>query len=182
MLMNCAGEGASPLQHSSLLLLLLTVFCILVPPHLFLPAEARLADICSSFPYTLFFFIIFCLWCSVCAATTRYNGYSGKFGSFRARGPRVPATRRVPDYRRLFEVMSLSGPSTAPPPIAPLIKAEGTLKIALMFPGEGEQHCTANTLTVIYFITKTPWPESASELYRPSDRRLSAKLMLTFCG
>jgi hypothetical protein len=22
---------------------------------------------------------------------------------------------------------------------------------------------------------KTPWPESASELYRPSDRRLSAK-------
>jgi hypothetical protein len=24
---------------------------------------------------------------------------------------------------------------------------------------------------------KTPWPESASELYRPSDRRLSAKLM-----
>jgi hypothetical protein len=27
---------------------------------------------------------------------------------------------------------------------------------------------------------KTPWPESASELYRPSDRRLSAKLMPTF--
>jgi hypothetical protein len=27
---------------------------------------------------------------------------------------------------------------------------------------------------------KTPWPESASELYRPSDRRLSAKLVLTF--
>jgi hypothetical protein len=25
----------------------------------------------------------------------------------------------------------------------------------------------------------TPWPESASELYRPSDRRLSAKLVLT---
>jgi hypothetical protein len=25
-----------------------------------------------------------------------------------------------------------------------------------------------------------PWPESASELYRPSDRRLSAKLMSTF--
>jgi hypothetical protein len=28
--------------------------------------------------------------------------------------------------------------------------------------------------------TKTPWPESASELYRPSDRRLSAKLVPTF--
>jgi hypothetical protein len=29
---------------------------------------------------------------------------------------------------------------------------------------------------------KTPWPQSASELYRPSDRRLSAKLVPTFCG
>jgi hypothetical protein len=28
--------------------------------------------------------------------------------------------------------------------------------------------------------TKTPWPESASELYRPSDRCLSAKLVQTF--
>jgi hypothetical protein len=27
---------------------------------------------------------------------------------------------------------------------------------------------------------KTPWPESASELSRPSDRRLSAKLVPTF--
>jgi hypothetical protein len=29
-------------------------------------------------------------------------------------------------------------------------------------------------------IKKAPWPESASELYRPSDRQLSAKLMQTF--
>jgi hypothetical protein len=29
-------------------------------------------------------------------------------------------------------------------------------------------------------ITKTQWPQSASELYRPSDRRLSAKLVPTF--
>jgi hypothetical protein len=28
--------------------------------------------------------------------------------------------------------------------------------------------------------TKIPWPESVSELYRPSDRRLSAKLLPTF--
>jgi hypothetical protein len=28
--------------------------------------------------------------------------------------------------------------------------------------------------------TKTPWPESASELYRSSDSRLSAKLVPTF--
>jgi hypothetical protein len=27
---------------------------------------------------------------------------------------------------------------------------------------------------------RTPWPESASELYRPSDRRLSVKLVSTF--
>jgi hypothetical protein len=29
-------------------------------------------------------------------------------------------------------------------------------------------------------LKKTPWPESASELYHPSDRRLSAKLVPTF--
>jgi hypothetical protein len=28
----------------------------------------------------------------------------------------------------------------------------------------------------------TSWPEPASELYRPSDRHLSAKLVLTFVG
>jgi hypothetical protein len=27
---------------------------------------------------------------------------------------------------------------------------------------------------------QAPWPESASELYQPSDRRLSAKLVPTF--
>jgi hypothetical protein len=31
------------------------------------------------------------------------------------------------------------------------------------------------------FLTKqTPWPESASELYRPSDRHFSSKLVPTF--
>jgi hypothetical protein len=29
-------------------------------------------------------------------------------------------------------------------------------------------------------LKKTPWPESASELYRPSDRRLLAKLVSSF--
>jgi hypothetical protein len=29
-------------------------------------------------------------------------------------------------------------------------------------------------------MIKTPWSESASELYRPSDRRLSAKRLATF--
>jgi hypothetical protein len=32
----------------------------------------------------------------------------------------------------------------------------------------------------IYKIKNTPWSESASELYRPSDRGLSAKLVQTF--
>jgi hypothetical protein len=34
----------------------------------------------------------------------------------------------------------------------------------------------------IYIYISTPWPQFASELYRPSDRRLSAKLVPTFCG
>jgi hypothetical protein len=32
----------------------------------------------------------------------------------------------------------------------------------------------------VYIKTKTTWPESASELHRPSDRRLSAKLVPIF--
>jgi hypothetical protein len=30
------------------------------------------------------------------------------------------------------------------------------------------------------WLTETLWPESASELYRPSDHRLAAKLVPTF--
>jgi hypothetical protein len=37
----------------------------------------------------------------------------------------------------------------------------------------------SDRLTEITFIY-TPWPQSASELYRPSDRLLSAKLVPTF--
>jgi hypothetical protein len=37
-------------------------------------------------------------------------------------------------------------------------------------------------LPCVKFKKKTPWPEFASEIYRPSDRRLSAKLMPTFAG
>jgi hypothetical protein len=35
-------------------------------------------------------------------------------------------------------------------------------------------------LTIMEKTKQTPWPESASEQYRPSDRGLSAKLVLTF--
>jgi hypothetical protein len=37
------------------------------------------------------------------------------------------------------------------------------------------------THTHTHTHTHTPWPQSASELYRPSDRRLSTKLMPSFC-
>jgi hypothetical protein len=33
---------------------------------------------------------------------------------------------------------------------------------------------------IFIMVYYTPWPESASELHGPSDRRLSAKLVLTF--
>jgi hypothetical protein len=35
-------------------------------------------------------------------------------------------------------------------------------------------------IIIIIIIEKTPWLQSASELYRTSDRRLSANLVLTF--
>jgi hypothetical protein len=34
--------------------------------------------------------------------------------------------------------------------------------------------------SVFFYKNETPWPESESELYRPRDRRLSAKLVPTF--
>jgi hypothetical protein len=37
-----------------------------------------------------------------------------------------------------------------------------------------------STATTQYLIKKTQWSESASELYLPSDRRLSAKRLTTF--
>jgi hypothetical protein len=36
--------------------------------------------------------------------------------------------------------------------------------------------------SMFWIIIITPWPQSTSELYRPSDHRLSAKLVPTFCG
>jgi hypothetical protein len=37
-----------------------------------------------------------------------------------------------------------------------------------------------SSITHTHTLNQTPWPESASELYRPSDSRLSAKLVPTF--
>jgi hypothetical protein len=41
---------------------------------------------------------------------------------------------------------------------------------------------TASNLTrgAIVEIEQTPWPESVNELYQPSDRRLSEKLVINF--
>jgi hypothetical protein len=43
-------------------------------------------------------------------------------------------------------------------------------------------HKTSDSETMLlkYWNNKTPWPESARGLYRPRDRPLSAKLVLTF--
>jgi hypothetical protein len=46
-----------------------------------------------------------------------------------------------------------------------------------------ESTCTIKSLEKkMQLIQKTPLPESASELYRPSDRYFSAKLVPTFAG
>jgi hypothetical protein len=39
---------------------------------------------------------------------------------------------------------------------------------------------TIATITTTTELSYTPWPESESELYLPSERRLSAKLVPTF--
>jgi hypothetical protein len=41
---------------------------------------------------------------------------------------------------------------------------------------------TVVVILIITMTTETPWPESANELHRPSDRRLAAKLMPTFAN
>jgi hypothetical protein len=45
--------------------------------------------------------------------------------------------------------------------------------------GRKSQLSTTNKL-LLYKKKQTPWSESASELYRPSDRRFSAKWLSTF--
>jgi hypothetical protein len=40
--------------------------------------------------------------------------------------------------------------------------------------------CSSFESRTINYVETTPWPESASELYRPRESRLSEKLVLTF--
>jgi hypothetical protein len=44
----------------------------------------------------------------------------------------------------------------------------------------GYNHTSVGYSVFTIWRVKTPWPESASELYWPSDRRLSARLVPTF--
>jgi hypothetical protein len=53
-------------------------------------------------------------------------------------------------------------------------KIQNVLKIATLL-GHGVPDITNIILILGNTKKKTPWSESASELYRPSDRRLSAK-------
>jgi hypothetical protein len=48
---------------------------------------------------------------------------------------------------------------------------------------------TKNTFSPLFTSTQdisikkqTPWPESASKIYRPSDRRLLGEVSASFCG
>jgi hypothetical protein len=46
--------------------------------------------------------------------------------------------------------------------------------------GRRQEESEAHSKALRGYSKKTAWPESASELCRPSDRRLSAKLVPTF--
>jgi hypothetical protein len=53
--------------------------------------------------------------------------------------------------------------------------------VELVGPVWGTYYLSAHSLYVRFvWYKRTPWPESVSELYRPSDRRLSAKWLPTF--
>jgi hypothetical protein len=54
-----------------------------------------------------------------------------------------------------------------------------TLQLSLFWTGSYSVRTTPSFLSNTK-KKQTPWPQSASELYRPSDRRLSAKLVPTF--
>jgi hypothetical protein len=51
---------------------------------------------------------------------------------------------------------------------------------SLTFHNHQPRPVTGIALTSQFIAFLTPWPESTSELYRPSDRRFSATLVLTF--
>jgi hypothetical protein len=45
-----------------------------------------------------------------------------------------------------------------------------------------EEEAQVATSLRLFSLKQTPWPESTSELYRPSDRRVSVKLVPPFAG
>jgi CBS-domain-containing membrane protein len=53
-------------------------------------------------------------------------------------------------------------------------------RVLRRMPGSERQEVTRVTFIMKSVMLLTPWPESVSELYRPSDHRLSSKLVPTF--
>jgi hypothetical protein len=62
----------------------------------------------------------------------------------------------------------------------PVIANSGTIHIIKRKVKPTSSPSTVYGLLSLIFKSANPWPESASELYRPSDRRLSEKLVPTF--
>jgi hypothetical protein len=53
-------------------------------------------------------------------------------------------------------------------------------KIVLEFLVAGAVKSTVLFIVMLTNVIQTPWPESTSDLYRPNDRRLPAKLIPNF--
>jgi hypothetical protein len=62
----------------------------------------------------------------------------------------------------------------------PVLSLERQATVEVFYPTSTWEFWMGNTLCTYVMYVKTPWSESASELYRPSDRHLSAKCLPTF--
>jgi hypothetical protein len=62
------------------------------------------------------------------------------------------------------------------------VNCETVVELVVLRIGTGGNKCKRRWKLCLYLKKKTPWPGSASDLYRPSDRRLSRKLVPTFEG
>jgi hypothetical protein len=71
-----------------------------------------------------------------------------------------------------FSVLHLMG--------RPLRREDGSVICSAVYQWSGSRRTHNHIYIYIYINTQTPWSESASELYRPSDNRLSEKWLPTF--
>jgi hypothetical protein len=63
-----------------------------------------------------------------------------------------------------------------------LVHFQGAIQCYIQAERSHQGHCYLSGTVHIPSFVNTPWSESASEQYRPSDRRLSAKLVPTFAA